>query len=576
MELFISNRGVIMKEFFNFKSIRTKILLGFSVLIFLTLVLGAYSYFSIKRINDDTENMVNKQLPLLIADETLAFNISQRVSAARGYVLYGYEGYKEDFIKLTEESKQIQEEVLQASDSEEVKTLIDSSVLLRDMIINEVFAEYDKGNTESAIEILATKVQPMAEGLISGFRTLANNREAAMEEQGQEIVESGASTILVGLMVSLAVIILGIVTAAITSRTITRPIQNVMNRMRTIAAGDLSQEPLSTTSKDEIGQLVMASNQMNESIRDLLEKISQVSQAVNGQSEELTQSANEVKEGSFQVASTMQELSAGSESQANTASALSAAMETFSAKVQEVNSNGEHILHTSHQVLEKSKAGGELMRLSVEQMAKIDSIVQEVVNKVKGLEQRSKEISKLVYVIREVAEQTNLLSLNAAIEAARAGEHGKGFAVVAEEVKKLAEQVSQSVTEITVIVNRVQSETGAVTASLEGGYKEVEKGTSQIVTTGETFAEIESSVNQMVTSIQGIASNLSDIAASNMEMNRSIEEIAAITEESAAGIEQTSATVQQTSSSMEEVAGSADHLAKLAEELNELIGRFKL
>jgi len=179
-------------------------------------------------------------------------------------------------------------------------------------------------------------------------------------------------------------------------------------------------------------------------------------------------------------------------------------------------------------------------------------------------------------VIQNIAGQTNLLALNAAIEAARAGEHGKGFAVVADEVRKLAEQVSFSVTDITGIVTKIQTESQIVTGALQAGYKEVELGTKQIETTGEKFNGINNALTEMVNIVHVTMDNLENITSRSDQMNTFIEEIAAVSEESAAGVEQTSASSQQTSSAMEEVSDSSKHLAELAEQLNELVLRFKL
>ncbi|WP_407639273.1 methyl-accepting chemotaxis protein [Bacillus tuaregi] len=272
----------------------------------------------------------------------------------------------------------------------------------------------------------------------------------------------------------------------------------------------------------------------------------------------------------------MQEIATGSETQANTSSELATAMSIFSGKVQEADEQSEHIQTASNQVLDLTKEGSLLMDASTKQMIKIDHIVKDSVQKVKTLDIQAQQISKLVVVIKDVADQTNLLALNAAIEAARAGEHGKGFAVVADEVRKLAEQTGSSVKDITGIVADIQNGFNLVTESLQAGYGEVEKGTTQIDTTNKTFNVISSSVTQMGDSIHTIAANLSDIAATSEEMSSSIQEIAATAEESAAGIEQTSASIQETTSTMEEVTRSSRDLSELAEELDRMIRRFKL
>ncbi|CAG9620295.1 methyl-accepting chemotaxis protein [Sutcliffiella rhizosphaerae] len=565
-----------MKNLFNFKSIRIKILTGFAFVTLLTLILAGINGFSIKNINEDTNDMINRQLPLLIANEQMAYNISQRIALTRGYVLLGDSSYKEDFNRFTEESVPYEEQILSLSTSEKAREMINQSKEFERIVREEVFVQYDNGNRDVATQIIVTKVQPLARGIMQGYVDLTAERETEIQEAGENIIAYGNFTAQTGIIVSVLVLVLAGVIGTFTASLITRPIKKVMERMNLIANGDLSQPPLETNARDEIGQLVKDTNLMNDNIRELLNEINIVSQTVNSQSEELTQSANEVKDGSLQVASTMEQLASGSEAQANSASTLSSTMESFSVEVKEANQKGEQIYQSSNHIQSLSSEGTEFMNSSVEQMALIDGIVQNAVGKVNGLNERSNEISQLVSVIKEVADQTNLLALNAAIEAARAGEHGRGFAVVADEVRKLAEEVSKSVMSITSIVTSILEETNEVTTSLEVGYKEVQKGTSQIKVTGDKFTVINEAVSAMGEHIQQISQNLSGITTSTMEVNQSFEEIAAVSEESAAGIEQTAASIQQTSSSMEEVAGSADHLAGQAEKLNELISRFKL
>lgn len=386
-----------------------------------------------------------------------------------------------------------------------------------------------------------------------------------------------ARTILVPILITLSsVVLIAIIISLLTTRRITKAIQMVMRRMQGIASGDLSHEPLIAKSEDEIGQLIHATNDMHEKMREVLQDMNRVSEIVSTQSEELSQSAGEVKTGSDQVSSTMQELASGSETQAHHTSNLASSMRAFTEEIANINENSEGVQQFSNEVLEMTNEGSELMEQSKIQMVTIDEIVNEAVKRVLGLSIQTQEISKLVEVIRDIADQTNLLALNAAIEASRAGEFGQGFAIVADEVRRLAEQVALSVTDITHIVTNIQNESKNVTSTLQSGYKEVESGTAQIELTEGKFNEISKALAEMVNNLNHSMEISASIATRSDQLHTSIEEIAAVSEESAAGIEQTSASSQQTSAAMEEVSASSKYLAETAEQLNDLVRQFKL
>ena len=172
-----------MKSLFNFKKIRSKILFGFSLIILLTIIIGAFSSNSIITSNQHADQIINEQLPLLIADEKLALNIAMRIASARGYILFEDIDYKRQFKEYTEESKQYQEYVLEVSDSKEIEQLVNSSVEWREIIINDVFAEFDKGNKELALRNFKEKAQPIAQEIIVGFKEMSDNGQVLLKKE---------------------------------------------------------------------------------------------------------------------------------------------------------------------------------------------------------------------------------------------------------------------------------------------------------------------------------------------------------------------------------------------------------
>jgi len=551
-------------------------LLGFGVVILLSIFMALYNFIAVTSINDNTTEIVEKDLELLIADSNYAFIVAQRTALIRGYILNGDDSYKELYRSYKEETKELQQKLLEMSSSKEIEEIINKSVEWENAIEIYVIPAYEVGNEKAARNSLEEKVNPLANSIISQLDKLSENRETRIREAGSEVIKEGNSIKFNGIVLSLLVLILGGVTSYIIANKISQPIKQAVSHLREIATGNLTVEDLSSKSRDEISELIEAVNMMKNDLSNIVVDISKSSDVVKIRSSELKASADEVSQGTEQMAATMEELSSGIETQAHSSTELSHGMNEFIENIKVANNDGQLAYQSSKQVLGKTEQGNQLMNESITQMEKINSIVKTAVEKVQGLDEKSRDITQLVKVIQEIANQTNLLALNAAIEAARAGEHGKGFAVVADEVRKLAEQVGNSIGEITQIVKNVQEESSSVVQELQNGYQFVEEGTDKIVETGSTFKEINRMVTEMVGNIEGITKRLNEITDKGHMMNDSISHIASISEESAAGVEEATASIEETNGSMYEIANNAEILSNIAEELNGLVQRFKL
>ncbi|WP_413527165.1 methyl-accepting chemotaxis protein [Marinilactibacillus psychrotolerans] len=558
--------------------ITTKLIISYLSLAVIVIILGGLSFLALNRIYSNANELYNERLqPTLTLTE-----IAQTMENTRVQMLSGV---------ANEDTARAEKAIVNIERIDELITDYENRNMEKRE--SEKFSEL-KQNWQDFTEIVRQNVETLSAGMyietleglgrgadpytaastnVSELIEIVDDLATETYENDKEVYDADRFLII---LVSILATILAIVIGVFMGRVIEVPLKRVSRNLDNISNGDLTEEIKTTKRKDEIGQLVRAASQMQSELKNLINSVADATVQVLSFIEELTQSTNEVVVGAEQVATTMQELATGAEAQANSASEFSEHMQEFSETIEDSSKESEKIYQTSTNVYSLTKDGREMMANSVSQMQSIDNIVKNSVDGVKELDVKSGEISKLVGVIESIAEQTNLLALNAAIEAARVGDQGKGFAVVADEIRQLAEQVSASVVDITDIVNNIQSESAKLVVGLETGYEQVEKGTSQIQQTGETFNKISSSVESMGNAIKEISNRLAGNRSTTKTMRTNIEEIAGLSEQSAAGIEQTSATAQQTTSTMQEVSSSSEELANLAEKLSNLVERFKI
>ena len=421
---------------------------------------------------------------------------------------------------------------------------------------------------------------------------------------------------------------------------------------KALADGDLTQravvtvQPVQVKSKDELGVMAAdfnvmigglqetgaAFSEMTANLRDVIGQVKESAIGLAGTSDQLGQAASQTSGVVQQVTQAVQNVAAGSQEtsrsaqasnesvsqlgqaidgiakgaseQARQVQAVSATATQMAAGVEQVASNAQSVASASQQTKASAEQGAHAVRETVDGMFEIKNVVAAAAGKVEELGKLGEKIGAVVETIDDIAEQTNLLALNAAIEAARAGEHGRGFAVVADEVRKLAERSQRETKAISELIREVQAGTKDAVSAMEQGSAKVEQGSARADEAGKALGEILTAVDATVSQVTQIATAASEMAngargvveamssisavveensAATEEMaaqagavTSSIESIAAVSEENSAATEEVSASAEEMSAQVEEMNAQAEELAATAEQLKSLVARFKI
>ncbi|MFD2214572.1 methyl-accepting chemotaxis protein [Metabacillus endolithicus] len=370
--------------------------------------------------------------------------------------------------------------------------------------------------------------------------------------------------------------ILIVLLAIFVSNSISKPLTNVTRHIKKIAEGDLTGENIEVRTKDEIGILTSSINTMSGNLKELIQEVNQSSELVAAHSEELTASAEESKTTTEYITTAIQEVASGADSQSEKVSHSEKALETMAMGISQIAISSSSISETSQSTIDKAQTGGESVKQTVEQMKSIQSSVQTSNEMIKSLDERSKQIGNIVEVITGIADQTNLLALNAAIEAARAGEQGKGFAVVADEVRKLAEESKKSSDQIRQLISSIQYEMISSLKGMGQVTQDVNDGLELANRTQGNFFEIIESTKLVSEQIDQMAATAQEISVVTAEAAVSFGEISNITKETTASTQEVASSSEEQLGSMEEIATSAQSLSEMAVNLREMISKFKV
>jgi methyl-accepting chemotaxis protein len=348
---------------------------------------------------------------------------------------------------------------------------------------------------------------------------------------------------------ALVCLVLLLVTSSRVSRSIFVRLQDMASRMKDVAEGegDLTKR-LEVSSHDEVDELARWFNTFMDKLQEILSKVSSNSHSLAAAGEAISATARQQTQ--------------GTELQRDQTNQVATAMQQMASTVQQISENSNKAAAASEKAAATARQGGQVVEETLSRMRAIAQSVGETAKKVQELGKQSDQIGKIIGVIDDIADQTNLLALNAAIEAARAGEQGRGFAVVADEVRKLAERTSSATKEITGMIRSIQTETKSTVTAMQAGTKEVEQGVELTTQAGCSLHDIIQMSDQVGEMVTHIATAATQQSATTEEINGNIEQIAKITAASVASAQQTS--------------GALQDLATLATNLQQLVGQFRL
>lgn len=396
------------------------------------------------------------------------------------------------------------------------------------------YQEVHKQNLASAASMLeqADKVLALAE------------EAKSMEEQNMTD-DSQRATALLGAM-GIAAIVIGLVAALTITRSIVAPLRQTVAFAQRIAEGDLSQD-LPMNRRDELGQLLQAMQGMTGSLRNLVGRIGG--------------GVSQIAAAAEQLSAITSQTSAGVQTQKLETEQTATAMHEMAATVQEVAQNAEQASLAARDADREAQQGNQVVRQAVDQIGNLSHEVEQSAEAIQALNQESARIGSVLEVIRNVAEQTNLLALNAAIEAARAGEQGRGFAVVADEVRALARRAHESTEEIETLIASLQRMAQGAVQQMESSRSLTQRTVSLADQAGDALGRITQAVSTIEQMNQQIAAAAEEQSAVAETISESITRVRDIGEQSASAAEQT--------------AASSAELARLGVELQGLVRQFR-
>ncbi|MGL6336168.1 methyl-accepting chemotaxis protein [Aeromonas jandaei] len=483
-----------------------------------------------------------------------AYNsLANALSALRDFLISGDPEYRskyEDYYKFHQQrvAELKQQSTLFSETERSLWQLFEEMGTPFSELVGQVISKRQAPDWDQANYLMAKEIEPMQEILYERLAKQVGETRSKVTAISGEMTQAGHSITRTLLLATGSSIVLGMLVAWLFSRRLTRDIASLVVRAGEVADGKLAANPLPVLSQDELGGLTGSINRMSAQLRSLVSEL----QGAVGQVDVACQD----------VGCTTQAIVTDLTAQDIRVKAVASAIEQMSVSTKEVAGNIANAADSAHQVQQQTRQGQNALARMTDAMQQIAAMIGQANHAMGLLEKQSEQVGQITEVIATIAEQTNLLALNAAIEAARAGEQGRGFAVVADEVRQLATRTHQSTAEISQTISAISLQTRQTVTTVSGGTQLVEQGRDAVGLVTETL----NAMNQLV---QALSGQLEAIATATEQQSKVAAEVAGTVEDIAALSRQSCQQSQQGEGIVARLAGDTGKLTAV-------IARFEL
>ncbi len=573
-------------------SLRAKILSGFGVVLSLLALVILISSTKMQSLGVNVKEMAEVYIPIV---EKLAQSESYAIDQELQLNAYLIEKSENKYMAFEEANKLIED------DLREVERLIAGNEFLKKMgweskvkslenehkqfysHAEEIFRKVKSGDSGHEFMAKYHKVESEGNDFVHHIDELLIGVEHALDSVSHTAEASEKIGLNLIILLGLGAVVLGVLISWIISGSISKAISKIVDQtekansefvqfadiVEAIAENDLTRpierseiEDTGIRSKDEIGILANSTNEVLNVKNRMGDSLSKMTENLKTMIVQLSDNAEQLVSAASEVASSSEQMSRGAREQSNQVTQVSTAIEEMTATILQSSKNAGEATEASKGASDTATGGGQIVSDTIKGMQNIAETVRTSADSIGKLAKSADQIGEIISVIDDIADQTNLLALNAAIEAARAGEQGRGFAVVADEVRKLAERTGRATGEITDMIKGIQNETNDAVQSMESGITEVESGRELADKAGNSLSEIVNMSQQVVDMIQQIATASEEQSAAAEQISKNVESVSAITKQTASGAEQS--------------ASAAEELNRQADGLKTMVSRFKI